>query len=150
LLDVCSQSNVITESLAKKLNLNLSNNNISIQGINKKIITSKQSTTVTIKSRVNTFSSEISCLVLPKITGKIPEYPVKNLDINIPEDIQLADPNFQTISYRLITWGRTLLEIIRFRKNIITGTTPPDRNISRLVGWRRNLEKLANKRCWCI
>jgi hypothetical protein len=36
--------------------------------------------------------------------------------------------------------------IIRFRKNISTGTTPPDRNISRLVGWRRNLEKLANKR----
>jgi hypothetical protein len=51
LLDVGSQSNIITESLAKKLNLNLSNNNISIQGINQKIITSKQSTTVTIKSR---------------------------------------------------------------------------------------------------
>jgi hypothetical protein len=94
LLDVGSQSNIITESLAKKLKLNLSNNNNSIQGINQKIITSKQSTTVTIKSRVNTFSSEISCLVLPKITGNIPEYSVKNLNINIPEDIQLADPNF--------------------------------------------------------
>jgi hypothetical protein len=33
LLDVGSQSNIIKESLAKKLNLNLSNNNISIQGV---------------------------------------------------------------------------------------------------------------------
>jgi hypothetical protein len=38
--------------------------------------------------------SEISCLVLSKITRHIPEYSLKNLNINIPEDIQLADPNF--------------------------------------------------------
>jgi hypothetical protein len=41
-INVGSQSNIITESLVIKLNLNLSNNNISIQEIDQKIITSKQ------------------------------------------------------------------------------------------------------------
>lgn len=93
-VDVESQSNIISESQVKKLNLAVQKTNISIQGINKKCITSSQTTKATIMSRTNTFSKEILCLVLHRISSNLPSNCLQNLYINIPTNIELADSDF--------------------------------------------------------
>lgn len=94
LLDVGSQSNFITESLCSKLNLPLISTNISVAGISHTTSTINKSVTIKFKSRINPFHATITCLVLPKISENIPILTIPLQNIKIPQNIELADPNF--------------------------------------------------------
>jgi hypothetical protein len=94
LLDSGSQSNFITESALKILNLPSYNTNITLSGVNNSHSKVKKGTTLIFKSNFNKFQAAVKCLVLPKITQNIPASPLVYDTFKIPSNIKLADPTF--------------------------------------------------------
>jgi hypothetical protein len=94
LLDSGSQSNFITESALKILNLPSYNTNITLSGVNNSHSKVNKGTTLIFKSNFNKFQASIKCLVLPKITQNIPASPLVYDTFKIPSNIKLADPTF--------------------------------------------------------
>lgn len=94
LLDSASQLNFISESLAQTLRIPRSNSSLSISGIGNVSAEVRWSTKVEMKSRINEFTTELLCYILPRITGLQPERRVTTEDWDVPQNIQLADPQF--------------------------------------------------------
>jgi hypothetical protein len=94
LLDSGSQSNFITESALKMLNLPSYNTNITLSGVNNSHSKVNKGTTLIFKSNFNKFQASVKCLVLPKITQNIPASPLVYDTFKIPSNIKLADPTF--------------------------------------------------------
>jgi hypothetical protein len=94
LLDSGSQSNFITESALKMLNLPSYDTNITLSGVNNSHSKVNKSTTLIFKSNFNKFQVSVKCLVLPKITQNIPASPLVYDTFKIPSNIKLADPTF--------------------------------------------------------
>jgi hypothetical protein len=94
LLDSGSQSNFITESALKSLNLPSYNTNITLSGVNNSHSKVNKGTTLIFKSNFNKFQASVKCLVLPKITQNIPASPLVYDTFKIPSNIKLADPTF--------------------------------------------------------
>lgn len=94
LLDSGAQSNFITESMVQLLMLKKIRINHTILGIGESIKKISTSVTVSISSRTSEFSTNITCLVIPRITN---ELPTKYVDhpFEIPLGIKLADPLFR-------------------------------------------------------
>lgn len=95
LLDPGSQTNFITERLCNKLGLCKQKTNIAISGIgNSESIMTHYKTDAKIKSYDGNFSRDISCLVLNEISHRMPICSFDPSFLKIPEDIALADPEF--------------------------------------------------------
>lgn len=94
LLDNGSQCNLITENLCKKLGIYKTNINSSIRGINSTCSNISFKANVTIGSNYTDFQNCIQCLVVPKISGKLPTASFIVNRFNIPSELPLADPNF--------------------------------------------------------
>lgn len=94
LLDNGSESTFITENLCKKLNVPLQSTNLSITGIGHTYTKALKLSNVTIESRQTDFKMNLKCLVLSKITNKIPTLFVDISQLNIPSNLILADPSF--------------------------------------------------------
>ncbi|XP_078032623.1 uncharacterized protein LOC144467610 [Augochlora pura] len=94
LLDPGSQSNFITESLTKKLGLKLHGVNMPVTGLGETSSTIRHCARTSIRSRIGNFSENVSLLVLPTITGRLPSRQVDRAGISIPHNIKLADPEF--------------------------------------------------------
>ncbi|WP_253302631.1 DUF1759 domain-containing protein [Wolbachia endosymbiont of Psylliodes chrysocephala] len=96
ILDSGSQSNLISNSLCEKLGLDKVDILTPIIGVNQIITNIKYKAKTLIKSRTSAFMKELSFLVLPKLTERIPSF---DFDINLfplinNKTISLADPNF--------------------------------------------------------
>lgn len=98
LLDSGSQSCFISSSLADKLQLQRTPVNVPVSGINQisTFITNRVS--AIIQSRFNNFSVKQSFLVLDNITNHIPSVSFSKSRFEIPNNIQLADENFNIAS----------------------------------------------------
>lgn len=96
LLDSGSQSNFLTHSFCKKLGLKTQSVNISVSGITKVESNIKQQCKIKIHSKHNTFSSSLSCLIVPNICGTLPERRFDTSTLHIPPNIRLADPDYHT------------------------------------------------------
>ncbi|KAH9631923.1 hypothetical protein HF086_000260 [Spodoptera exigua] len=94
LLDAGSQSSFITENLRNTMNLTTQNTSFCITGINNAPVHLSSSCEVIVQSLIGPFVAHLKCLVMPKITGHLPNIPVDILRLNLPENIKLADPNF--------------------------------------------------------
>ncbi|XP_011884052.1 PREDICTED: uncharacterized protein LOC105571188 [Vollenhovia emeryi] len=94
LLDCGSQANFISKSYLNALGLQPRSLNISITGINDTATQASQMAQVQIKSRVDSFTATVDCIVTDRITDKLPAYTLKRKDFEIPRNIKLADPNF--------------------------------------------------------
>ena len=95
LLDPGSQSNFITESFCSKIGVIKVPVNYEISGVgNNSSLTANFKTNIKICSQYNDFSKKISCLILPSITQAMPICDFDSSFLNIPGDIQMADPNF--------------------------------------------------------
>ncbi|KAH9636483.1 hypothetical protein HF086_002183 [Spodoptera exigua] len=94
LLDAGSQSSFITENLKNTMNLTTQNTSFCITGINNAPVHLSNSCEVIVQSLIGPFVAHLKCLVMPKITGHLPNIPVDILRLNLPENIKLADPNF--------------------------------------------------------
>lgn len=94
LMDSGSQSNYITESFARKLKLPCKSINIPITGIGKQSSNIKSTMNAVIKSRVNDYESNCNFYIIKSITGNLPSVTWSFNLFNIPEDVPLADPEF--------------------------------------------------------
>lgn len=94
LLDTGSQSSFITKNLKENLGLKSQPIQFKVSGINNVECRITERCSVNIKSRVNNFQIQVKCLVIPKITGNLPNLPVDVTKLNLPENIVLADPLF--------------------------------------------------------
>ncbi|XP_067206332.1 uncharacterized protein [Linepithema humile] len=94
LLDSGSQLNFITENFVSKLKLNDRSLHMSISGVAEGTFESKRIVDVSFRSRINAYIDNIECVILPKITQRLPQEfcPISNF--RIPSNIVLGDPNF--------------------------------------------------------
>lgn len=92
LLDPGSQSNIITNDLCNRLGLPKEKYNLTITGISQLSSRVNYKTTVAIKSRINNYKADMTCLILDNITDHLPVISFNLTDLNIPQNIELADP----------------------------------------------------------
>lgn len=89
-----SQLSFLTEEFAKKLGLNQQAMHMPISGIAQGNFEAKNSMVITIQSRVNAYRAQLNCVILPKITQRLPQRFIHSSQFKIPANIPLADPNF--------------------------------------------------------
>lgn len=94
ILDSGSQSNFVSLNLSKKLGLELMSTNVSIIGINSTNTVLNSQCQIKIKSMCNKYSTTLTCIVLPQISGYLPTQKIDCDSWNIPANIHLADPDF--------------------------------------------------------
>lgn len=94
LLDSGSQSNFITENLCKKLNLNLLKINHIVKGVGTALSNVNKQVNITIGSFQSAYEQEINCLVLQRITDRLPLISFDKNVLNLNNDWKLADPTF--------------------------------------------------------
>lgn len=93
LLDSGSQSNFISNEFCDRLGLQKFKYNMTITGINQKASVISSRTKVSLFSKVNNFSTSISCFILDQISDYVPLQPFNLKGLNIPSNIKLADLN---------------------------------------------------------
>ncbi|XP_071576344.1 uncharacterized protein [Temnothorax nylanderi] len=96
LLDCGSQANFISKKFLDTLNLQTRSSNISISGINNTTTRSSLITQVRLQSRINTFATTLDCIVTNRVTDKLPAFTLKRSAFELPRNIVLADPQFNT------------------------------------------------------
>ncbi|XP_037932588.1 uncharacterized protein LOC119667370 [Teleopsis dalmanni] len=94
LLDSCSQVNLISESMCNALHLKKSRSENSLVGVGAASINIKHKTISTIRSRSNSFEAVLEFLVTKRISGYHPNETLSLEELQIPENLQLADPTF--------------------------------------------------------
>lgn len=95
LIDSGSQSSFITENLVKKLGLSSYNMLTNISVISGDNTTVNKMTDVNFSSCVEQNKNfKVSCLILKEITKRLPQVRINKYKLNIPQNVTLADPNF--------------------------------------------------------
>nr|CAI5844533.1 unnamed protein product [Callosobruchus analis] len=125
LLDCGSQSNFVTESFCNKLQLERENSNLLISGISNSVANIRHKVDVEIHSLRNDFRVNISCLVLRKITEKLPSFNFDLKQLDIPSNLQLADPNLNEPSSVDILLGASVFWQILCTGQISLGDSQP-------------------------
>ncbi|CAI6376545.1 unnamed protein product [Macrosiphum euphorbiae] len=134
LLDSGSQCHFITSLLVKRLGLQGRNSSTSIIGITQSNYQSTRSVLCQIKSRVSTFCTTLEFIVIPKIIGELPVRSPTN-SIQIPGDIQLADPGFWTPgSVEMLLGAEIFYQLIR-PGQVKQRSNPPLLFQNTLLGW---------------
>ena len=94
ILDAGSQINLITDRMLKKLGGKPRLTSMNIEGVGANETQLRHQTTVCIHSALNDFNTKVDVHIIPKIVSN---QPTQQLDISnwaIPQDITLADPEF--------------------------------------------------------
>ncbi|XP_055613757.1 uncharacterized protein LOC129760180 [Uranotaenia lowii] len=94
LLDSGSQSSLMSDRLCQKLRLLRHRIDQPILGIGESPIRAVCSVTTEVRSRVDDFSIPLNCLVLKKLTADLPAVTITTANWQIPNDITLADPEY--------------------------------------------------------
>ncbi|XP_070527727.1 uncharacterized protein [Cardiocondyla obscurior] len=94
LLDSASEANFITATACKKLNLKLEDAYEAVIRINNVACATHNGCRLTIKSQISEFEIGVYCLVVPKITKKLPPISVRSTGLAVPKNLPLADPSF--------------------------------------------------------
>lgn len=136
LLDCGSQSSFISNSLKEKLALNSNPiDSLKVIGIGNNISTSiTESCNLQIKSLNSKFITNLCCLVLNELTGKLPKYPVNITKLNWPNNIVLADPKFYEPASVDILIGADLFWDILGNEQVSLGPSNPKLRNTQL-GW---------------
>ncbi|KAG7304901.1 hypothetical protein JYU34_010297 [Plutella xylostella] len=80
---------------------------------------------ISVQSLVNSYSKTLNCLVLPNITGYLPNNEINLSDLNMPSVIQLADPEFYRPSEIDMLLGAEVFYDILLPKQIKLGFDKP-------------------------
>ncbi|CAG9133368.1 unnamed protein product [Plutella xylostella] len=98
LLDNGSEHNFISEKLSKRLNTKLIQSTLNVTGVGNKHTNTNHLCDITMRSKVQDYSTPLRCIVLSSITSHLPSTRVDVQNIRIPENIRLADPSFHVPS----------------------------------------------------
>jgi hypothetical protein len=91
LLDCGSQSNFITESSVRRLGLEQTRSQVPITSINNATSVTNYRVNVEVTSMNNDYTSKLTCLVLPRITSKMPMTYIDTSTWKFPSGVVLAD-----------------------------------------------------------
>ncbi|XP_055840984.1 uncharacterized protein LOC129908495 [Episyrphus balteatus] len=94
LLDSGSQVNFITDKLARALGLKETYETLCVEGIGQGKQASNRRINLKVDSTINRFSARMEAHVLPKIISTQPSMPINTTNWNIPNNIVLADSQF--------------------------------------------------------
>lgn len=94
LLDTCATANFITNKCLKSLQLQKTKCMFNISTLNDVSVSVNHSVQLTFRSLYNNFEKTINCLVVPSISNNIPSEFIPRELIEIPKNLQLADPQF--------------------------------------------------------
>ncbi|XP_011860459.1 PREDICTED: uncharacterized protein LOC105557752 [Vollenhovia emeryi] len=94
LLDSASEANFITKAACSKLNLKIEAIQEAVTGINNVECTIDRGCRVVVESRVNDHRLSAFCLVVPKITKKLPSARIDANNLPIANNLKLADPQY--------------------------------------------------------
>ncbi|XP_037299367.1 uncharacterized protein LOC119190762 [Manduca sexta] len=131
LLDSDSSSCIMSEKLFKQLNIPSKYTNKSIQGINNLLSQVEKMCRVRIKSLCESYCDNLLCLVLPTITDNVPH---RQMHLNIPTDIPLADPYYHTPAPIDMILGADVFWNLLGSERIVLGNHQPILFETRL-GW---------------
>ncbi|XP_072400534.1 uncharacterized protein [Diabrotica undecimpunctata] len=94
ILDSGSQSNFISEDFVNKLGLEREVIEMSVSGISQvpSLINSK--CLVELEAVHSKFVLSLPCLIVRKLCNSLPSFPISTANLNIPQNITLADPTF--------------------------------------------------------
>ncbi|XP_055621955.1 uncharacterized protein LOC129765573 [Toxorhynchites rutilus septentrionalis] len=112
LLDSGSQSNFISESLCQRLALSRSKVNLPVSSIGQAVVNVRYSVSVELSSRHGLFEQSMECLVLPKLTSSLPTRTVDVHTWKIPNNLPLADLQFNVSNGIDIIVGAELFSMI--------------------------------------
>ncbi|XP_058816228.1 uncharacterized protein LOC131679509 [Topomyia yanbarensis] len=98
ILDSASQANLMTERMAQLLRLRRSKVNLLVNGVGGHPKLATESVTTQIRSRRKQFTTNIDFIILEKITPKLPAQTFSIENWKIPDDVLLADPEFNRSS----------------------------------------------------
>lgn len=134
LLDSASQSSFITERVKQALQLTPQPSNTNVVGIGDSplnVIPARCS--VRVQSNCSPFSTTMSCLVLPTISGKLPKAYINIAHLNL-SGFQLADPSFNKPSTVDMLIGADLFwDLIESKQHSLGDNNPVLR--SSKLGW---------------
>ncbi|XP_011684756.1 PREDICTED: uncharacterized protein LOC105448094 [Wasmannia auropunctata] len=94
LLNPGSQSHFITEDLVRRLQLPYKAESAVINGIARNTTKIEHSTEIKIESQNTAFKTELNCLVVPIITGRLPQLMIDKKLLSVPDKHRLADSEF--------------------------------------------------------
>ncbi|XP_026746972.1 uncharacterized protein LOC113508216 [Trichoplusia ni] len=95
LLDSGSQHCFISEKLCKTLNIPTIQATMQVIGVGNSVTQSTQLCKLKMRSKTSSYNTHINCLVLSQITAQLPSLGIHH-KIEIPNNIQLADPDFHS------------------------------------------------------
>ena len=129
--------NFITERLANSLKLNQQKCSVPIGALNTLSTTSKRYITATITSIDGTYERNLTFLIIPTIASWVPNQPVDRSTIQIPRNLQLADPRFHRPApiEILLSAGPTLASLCVGQLDISQANGPDLRLQKTRFGW---------------
>ena len=133
-MDSGSQSCFITAECAERLNLNQQSINIPVCGLDKTTTQTHKRVKLSVMSRINRYKVNLTCLVINQITQAMPIEEVNMQELQIPKDIELADPNFDKASrVDLLLGAEIFFDIMCIGRIKISKTQPTWQKT--LLGW---------------
>ncbi|XP_018368526.1 PREDICTED: uncharacterized protein LOC108764680 [Trachymyrmex cornetzi] len=134
LLDSGSQSCFITSSCVKRLAVKPVSTNVPISGLGAMSTQANKRVRITLQSRVNKFSTVLDCLVIERITQAIPGSRISMNELQVPEGILLADPEFYKSSVvDLLLGAEIFFDLMCVGRIKISRTQPTWQKT--LLGW---------------
>ncbi|XP_045774363.1 uncharacterized protein LOC123873546 [Maniola jurtina] len=94
LLDSGSERCLIKKSLCDILNIPVIQSAQEIRGVGNSVTQATLTCDIEIKSRTSSYTTRLQCIVLPNITSTFPAIPKQDAQCKIPNNLQLADPDF--------------------------------------------------------
>ena len=94
MLDNGSQSNFLSEKMARLLKLVIKPVEIPVKGLGSMSTGITSSATALIKSRFNRFQKKLDFLLVSNVANQLPSIYVDRRSLNIPSNLTLADPEF--------------------------------------------------------
>ncbi|XP_055918507.1 uncharacterized protein LOC129950600 [Eupeodes corollae] len=156
LLDSGSQTHLISERLMQCLGTQRLPSHTTLSCANNVVTIAKHKTILNIGSRINGFTATIEALVIPQITGLLPD---KKIDIkgwNIPNNINLSDPHFNVPQRIDLLLGVDLFYTLLCVGQIKLGSNLPALQ-NTLFGWvvagqlpKSNNPSTSNRRSFAI
>lgn len=125
LLDSGSQSCFITVNCAKKLGLKQLDLNIPVCGLGEMATQTRKRVRIILQSRINDFKVNLDCLVIDRITQALPNDKIGVNEVEVPDDVQLADPKFYKSSQVDLLLGAEIFFDLMCKGRIKMSSTQP-------------------------
>ena len=124
-MDSASQSHFITKRCVQRLRLSRTQTHISVQGISNVNTATHHSVSIHLRSRHVNWHTTLDCAILPNITGITPSTKLDTSTWKIPNDIKLADEQFnQPGGIDLLIGADLFYDVLRSGRRTRPGNYP--------------------------